>query len=49
MTNREKMKSVFTEALSSVLPGNLVRDTLKYEAGVLTIEGKSYRDRKSVV
>ncbi|MCL5808905.1 MAG: DUF4147 domain-containing protein [Deltaproteobacteria bacterium] len=43
MTNREKMKSVFTEALSSVLPGNLVRDTLKYEADVLTIEGKSYR------
>jgi len=43
MTNREKMKSVFTDALNSVLPGNLVRDTLKYEAGLLTIEGKSYR------
>ena len=43
MTNREKMMSVFMDALSSVLPGNLVRDTLKYEAGVLTIEGKSYR------
>jgi hydroxypyruvate reductase/glycerate 2-kinase len=25
-----------------VLPGNLVRDALKYETGVLTIEGKSY-------
>jgi hypothetical protein len=43
MTNRGKMMSVFTDALSSVLPGNLVRDTLKYEAGVLTIEGEEYR------
>lgn len=43
MTNREKMMSIFTDALSSVLPGNLVRDTLKYEAGVLTIEERSYR------
>ena len=43
MTNREKMMTLFTDALGSVLPGNLVRDTLKYEAGVLTIEGKSYR------
>ena len=43
MTNREKMLAVFRDALSSALPGNLVRDTLRYEAGVLTIEGKSYR------
>lgn len=43
MTNREKMVSVFQDALSSVLPGNLVRDTLRYEAGFLMIEGKSYR------
>ena len=43
MTNRDKLTAVFTEALSSVLPGNLVRDALKCEAGVLTIEGKSYR------
>ena len=42
MTNREKMMRIFTDALGSVLPGNLVRDTLKYEAGVLTIEGKSH-------
>jgi hydroxypyruvate reductase/glycerate 2-kinase len=43
MTNREKMMTVFQDALGSVLPGNLVRDTLRYEAGVLTIEGKTYR------
>lgn len=43
MTNREKMVNIFQDALGSVLPGNLVRDTLRYEAGVLTIEGKSYR------
>ncbi len=43
MANREKMMSVFQDALSSVLPENLVRDTLRYEAGVLMIEGKSYR------
>lgn len=42
MTNREKLLHVFTDALDSVLPGNLVRDTLKYEAGVLTIEEKAY-------
>jgi glycerate 2-kinase len=43
MTNREKIITLFRDALSSVLPGNLVRETLKYEAGVLTIEKKSYR------
>ncbi len=43
MTNREKMISVFRDALGSALPGNLVQDALKVEAGVLTIEGKSYR------
>jgi glycerate 2-kinase len=43
MTNREKMMALFTDALGSALPGNLVRDTLKVEAGVLTVEGKSYR------
>jgi glycerate 2-kinase len=43
MRNREKLKSIFTEALSSVLPGNLVRETLKVEGGDLKIEGKSYR------
>ena len=43
MTNREKLMTVFQEALSSVLPGNLVREILKYEAGVLSIEGKAYR------
>jgi hypothetical protein len=43
MTNREKMMSVFMDALSSVLPGNLVRDTLKYKADILTIEGEKYR------
>lgn len=43
MTNREKMMSVFQDALSSVLPGNLVRETLKYDGGVLAIEGKGYR------
>jgi glycerate 2-kinase len=43
MTNREKMMAVFKDALSSVLPGNLVRETLRCEAGVLTIEGESYR------
>jgi glycerate 2-kinase len=43
MTNREKMLSVFQDALRSVLPENLVRDTLRYETGVLAIEGKSYR------
>ncbi|MEW6333754.1 MAG: glycerate kinase [Thermodesulfobacteriota bacterium] len=50
MTNREKLQSVFTEALESVLPGNLVRETLKYEAGALTIEGKTYPlgDRRGV-
>ena len=37
MTNRDKMMTLFTDALDSALPGNLVRDTLKYEAGVLTI------------
>ncbi|MBU2053550.1 MAG: glycerate kinase [Proteobacteria bacterium] len=43
MTNREKMMSVFMDALGSALPGNLVRDVLKYEGGVLAIEGKNYR------
>ena len=43
MTDREKIMSVFTEALGSALPGNLVRDVLRYEGGALTIEGKSYR------
>ena len=43
MTNREKMMTVFRDALSSVLPGNLVRETLKYDGAVLMIEGKSYR------
>jgi hydroxypyruvate reductase/glycerate 2-kinase len=43
MTNREKMISVFRDALGSALPGNLVQDALRVEAGVLTIEGKSYR------
>ena len=43
MTNREKMMTVFRDALDSVLPGNLIRETLRYEAGVLTIEGESYR------
>ena len=43
MTNREKMMTVFRDALNSVLPGNLVRETLKYDGGVLMIEGKSYR------
>ena len=43
MTKREQIMTVFKDALGSVLPGNLVRDTLKYEAGVLTIEGKRYR------
>ncbi len=43
MTNREKMLSVFQDALRSVLPENLVRDALRYEAGVLMIEGKGYR------
>jgi glycerate 2-kinase len=43
MTKREQIMTVFNDALGSVLPGNLVRDTLKYEAGVLAIEGMSYR------
>lgn len=43
MTNREKMMAVFQDALGSVLPGNLVRETLQYERGLLSIEGKSYR------
>ncbi len=43
MTNRERMLTVFKDALGSVLPGNLVRDTLKYDEGVLAIEGKRYR------
>jgi len=43
MTKREQIMTVFKDALGSVLPGNLVRDTLKYEAGVLLIEGKRYR------
>ena len=43
MTNREKMMTVFREALDSVLPGNLIRETLRHEAGILTIGGKSYR------
>ena len=43
MTNREKMMAVFRDALSSALPENLIRDTLRHKAGVLRIEGKSYR------
>ncbi len=43
MTNREKMISVFQDALGSALPGNLVQDALRVEGGALTIEGKSYR------
>jgi hydroxypyruvate reductase/glycerate 2-kinase len=35
--------SVFKDALDSGLPGNLVRDTLKCEGGILAIEGKDYR------
>lgn len=42
MTNREKLMTVFKEALGSVLPVNLVRETLKYDGGVLTIEEKTY-------
>jgi len=42
MTDREKIMSVFKDALESALPGNLVRDVLKYEGGALKIEGKSY-------
>jgi hydroxypyruvate reductase/glycerate 2-kinase len=43
MTNREQIMAVFKDALGSALPGNLVRDTLKLEGDVLTIEGKGYR------
>jgi glycerate 2-kinase len=43
MTNREKILAVFKDALASALPGNLVRDALRVEAGVLSIEGKPYR------
>ena len=43
MTRREQIMSIFQEALNSALPGNLVRDVLKVDAGVLTIEGRSYR------
>lgn len=43
MTNREKMMAVFREALGSALPGNLIRETLRHEAGLLTIGGEGYR------
>jgi glycerate 2-kinase len=43
MTNRERIMSVFQEALNSARPGNLVRDTLKCEGDVLMIERESYR------
>ena len=43
MTNREKMLEVFRAALDSARPGNLVRDALRIEADVLTIEGRNYR------
>ena len=42
MTNREKIMTVFKGALSSVLPGNLIRNALRCEGDVLTIEGKNY-------
>src|SRR4030042_1819296 len=42
MTNREKIMIVFKDALSSVLPGNLIRNDLRCEGDVLTIEGKNY-------
>jgi glycerate 2-kinase len=43
MTNREKLLTVFKEALASALPGNLVRDALSCEAGILSVGGKAYR------
>ena len=43
MTNRDKMLEVFRAALDSARPGNLVRDALRIEADVLTIEGRNYR------
>src|SRR4030065_523326 len=49
MTNREKMMSVFMDALSSVLPGNLVRDILKYEGGGLAMAGEIPRQRISAL
>ncbi|MDA8125415.1 MAG: glycerate kinase [Deltaproteobacteria bacterium] len=42
MTDREKLLTLFKEALAAVLPGNLVREALRYEAGVLSIQGKVY-------
>ncbi len=42
MTHRDRMMSIFRDALDSVLPDNLVREVLKFEAGVLTIEGETY-------
>jgi glycerate 2-kinase len=43
MTNREKLLMVFKDALASASPGNLVRDALRCEEGVLYVEGQSYR------
>jgi hypothetical protein len=42
MTNREKIMTVFKGALSSILPGNLIRNALRCVGDVLTIEGKKY-------
>jgi hydroxypyruvate reductase/glycerate 2-kinase len=42
MTNREKMMAIFNKTLASTLPGNMVREKLSYEPGVLSIEGKSF-------
>ena len=41
MTDRERLTAIFQDALAAVLPGTLVRETLKYAADVLSIEGKT--------
>ncbi len=43
MTNREKMLAVFRDALGWARSGESGSDALRYEAGVLMIEGESYR------